>query len=215
MVSYVADCLDLQGLQEAIRCFLYDQVNPDAEIPGDCVDLRVCPPFQRNIWVFYSAVAMFYTPSDQSGIGGMRHEIICAMPSWQGGPPHYDCIYVAKGGMDTEGFHSLMVGRVHLFFSCVHEGCHYSCALVDWFVPVADEPDELMGMWVVAPEVDDNGRCIQSVISLNSEVWGAHLIGIYGREFIPVDLHFSESLDAFQAYYVNKYIDHHANMLVF
>ena len=26
---------------------------------------------------------------------------------------------------------------------------------------------------------------------------------------------FSESLDAFKAYYVNKYIDHHANMLVF
>ena len=42
-----------------------------------------------------------------------------------------------------------------------------------------------------------------------------HLIGIYGSESIPVDLHFSESLDAFKVYYVNKYIDHHANMLVF
>ena len=46
-------------------------------------------------------------------------------------------------------------------------------------------------------------------------VLGAHLIGVYGGEFIPADLHFSESLDAFKAYYVNKYIDNHANMLVF
>ena len=46
MVSYVADHLGLQGLQEAIRHFLYDQVNPDTEIPGDHVDLHVCPPFQ-------------------------------------------------------------------------------------------------------------------------------------------------------------------------
>ncbi|KIM63073.1 hypothetical protein SCLCIDRAFT_118222 [Scleroderma citrinum Foug A] len=145
----------------------------------------------------------------------MCHEIICATPSWQGGPPHYDCIYVANGGMDTEGFHSLMVERVHLFFSCVHAGEDYLCALVDWFIPVDDEPDEVMGMWIVALEVDNNGHHVQSVVSLDSMVWGAHLIGVYGSEFIPVNLHFSESLDVFQSYYVNKYIDHHANTLIF
>ncbi|KIM50469.1 hypothetical protein SCLCIDRAFT_94002, partial [Scleroderma citrinum Foug A] len=140
----------------------------------------------------------------------MHHEIIHATPSWQGGPPHYDCIYVAKGGMDMEGFRSLMVGRVHLFFSCVHAGEDYSCALVDWFIPVDDKPDEVTGMWIVAPEMDNNGHRVQSVVSLDSMVQGAHLIGVYGSEFIPVNLHFSESLDVFQSYYVNKYIDHHA-----
>ena len=70
-------------------------------------------------------------------------------------------------------------------------------------------------MWIVVPEVDDNGQCVQSIVSLDSVVWGAHLIGIYSGEFIPVELHFSESLIAFKAYYVNKYIDHHANMLMF
>ncbi|KIM59004.1 hypothetical protein SCLCIDRAFT_27590 [Scleroderma citrinum Foug A] len=170
MVLYVADCLGLQGLQEGIRCFLYDQVNPDAEIPGDHVDLCLCPPFQGRVWVFYSAVATFCTPSDQSGVGGMRHEIIRATLSWQGGPPRYDCIYVAKGAKG-----------------------------------VADEPDGLTGMWIVAPEVDDNGHRVQCVISLDSVVHGAHLIGVYGGDFIPVDLRFSDSLDAFKAYYVNKF----------
>ncbi|KIM64473.1 hypothetical protein SCLCIDRAFT_115077 [Scleroderma citrinum Foug A] len=145
----------------------------------------------------------------------MRREIIRAAPSWQGGPPHYDCIYVAKGGMETEGFRSLMVGRVRLFFSCVHARHDFSCVLVNWFMPVANKPDGLTGMWIMAPEVDDNGHHVQCVISLDLVVRGAHLIGVYGSDFIPVNLRFSDSLDAFKAYYVNKYIDHHANMLVF
>ena len=214
-VADVADRLGLQGLQEAIRHFLYDQLYPDAEIPGDRTDLCVCPLFQGKVRVFHSATATFCAPSDQSGVGGMRREIIHATPSWQGGPPHYDCVYVAKGGVETEGFRSLLVGRVCLFFSCVHAGHRYSCALLDWFIPIADEPNELTGMWIVVLEVDNNGRRVQSVVALDSVVQGAHLIGVYGREFIPVDLHFSESLDAFKAYYVNKYIDHQANMLVF
>jgi len=215
LVSHVVECLGLQGLQDMIQRFLYDQLNPDAEIPGDRADLRACPVFHRKVRVFHSATTTFCAPSNQSGVGGMRREIIRATPSWQGGHPRYDCIFVAKGGTDTEGFRSVMVGRVRLFFSCVHAGHCYSCALVDWFVPIAEEPDELTGMWVVAPEVDNDGRRVQSVISLDSVVRGAHLIGVYGNGLLPVDLHFSESLDAFKAYYVNKYIDHHANTLVF
>ena len=154
----------------ARRNFLYDQLNPDAEIPGDQADLRVCPVFHGKVQVFHSAAAMFCAPSDQLGIGGMCYEIIHATPSWQEGHPCYDCVFVAKGGMDTEGFRSLLVARVRLFFSCVHTGHLYLCTLVDWFVPIAEEPDKLTGMWIVAPEVDNNGCHIQSVISLDSVV---------------------------------------------
>ncbi|KIM62264.1 hypothetical protein SCLCIDRAFT_120036 [Scleroderma citrinum Foug A] len=183
LVLHVAERLGLRGLQDAIRCFLYDQLYPDAEIPGDCADLRVCPLFQSRIQVFHSATATFCAPSDQSGVGGMHCEMIRATPSWQGGPPRYDCVYVAKGGVETEGFCSLMVGRVHLFFSCMHTGVCYSCTLVDWFIPIADGPDELTGMWIVVPEVDNDGRRVQSVVSLDSMVRGAHL-----REFMAVNL---------------------------
>jgi len=165
--------------------------------------------------VFNSAKAMFFAPSDQSGIGGMRCEIIRATPSWQGGPGCYDCMYVAKGGVDTDGFWSLLVARVCLFFSCAYNGCDYSCALVDWFLPVAGEVCELTGMWIVAPEIDNQGRHVQSVISLDSIVQSAHLIAVYGNNVVPIDLHFSKTLDAFKTYYVNKYIDHHAHVLAF
>ncbi|KIM61542.1 hypothetical protein SCLCIDRAFT_25845 [Scleroderma citrinum Foug A] len=97
MVSYVADHLGLQGLQEAIRRFLYNQVNPDAEIPGDHVDLHVCPPFQGRVCIFYSAVATFCTPSDQLGVGALvLSSLVTAEPEpiaprsgdkCSGGPP--------------------------------------------------------------------------------------------------------------------------------
>ncbi|KIM69013.1 hypothetical protein SCLCIDRAFT_104226, partial [Scleroderma citrinum Foug A] len=130
------------------------------------------------------------------------------------GPGCYDCVYVAKGGVDA-GFQSLLVARVHLFFSCGYNGCDYSCTLVDWFLPVAGEVVELTGMWIVAPETDNQDRRVQSVISLGSIIWSAHLIPVYGNDLVPIDFHFSETLDAFKAYYVNKYIDHHAHTLVF
>jgi len=191
-VSHVADHLGLQGLQEAICRFLYDQVSPDAEIPGDCVDLHLCPRFDGKLRVFHSAAVTFCAPSDQLGVGGYVPRNNTCDTILARGPPHYDCVYVAKGGIDTEGFHSLMVGRVRLFFSCLHAGHTYSCMLVDWFIPVADEPDEVTGMWIVAPEVDNDGHHVQCVISLDLVVGGAHLIGVYGSEFIPVDLHFCQ-----------------------
>jgi hypothetical protein len=55
----------------------------------------------------------------------------------------------------------------------------------------------------------------RSVLHLDSFLRGAHLIPVYGDEALPVDFHYSYSLDAFQAFYVNKFIDHHANEIAF
>jgi len=49
LVSHVAECLSLQGLQDTIRHFLYNQLNPDAEIPGDRADLCACPVFHGKV----------------------------------------------------------------------------------------------------------------------------------------------------------------------
>jgi len=54
-----------------------------------------------------------------------------------------------------------------------------------------------------------------SIIHLDSMVCGAHLMGIAGTTRIPHHLMFDRSLDAFQGFYVNKYIDHHAHEYVF
>ena len=48
-------------------------------------------------------------------------------------------------------------------------------------------------------------------------VLGAHLMGIAGATHwqFPHHLTFDRSLDAFQAFYVNKFIDHHAHEYAF
>jgi len=45
MVSHVENGLGLPKLQEEIQRFLYDQLYPFADIPGDRVDLCICPDF--------------------------------------------------------------------------------------------------------------------------------------------------------------------------
>ncbi|KAI9459974.1 hypothetical protein HD554DRAFT_2323915 [Boletus coccyginus] len=179
-------------LIECIRHYLYDQHNPNAGISGDRVDLCHCPSFEGNIRVFNCASATYFAPSDHSGCGGMHH-------NWRGGSAHYDCVFVDNGGSDDESLSGLLVAHVLLFFSFRFQGCSHSYPLT--------------GMWIVVPEVNAAGCHVQAVISVKSILQGAHLIGVFGAAFLPVPFHFSSSLDAFNAYYVNRYIDHHSYAL--
>ena len=52
-------------------------------------------------------------------------------------------------------------------------------------------------------------------IHIDSIIRGAHLIGVYGEQFLPHDFSYVDSLRAFQAYYINKFIDYHANEISF
>jgi hypothetical protein len=144
----------------------------------------------------------------------MRQERIRSTPSWKKGPPRHDCMFLSKDPSIT-GFRGLHVVRALLFFSFKYRDILYPCALVQWFVPVSDEPDETNGMYVVEPELDSNGSRTMSIIHMDSVVRAAHLIPCYGNEFLPSDFHFTDSLDAFLAYYVNKYIDHSAHASIY
>jgi hypothetical protein len=197
-------------LIECIRRYLYDQVNPNAEIPGDRIDLHRCPSFESDIKVFNSASATYYAPSDHSGRGGMHRNLIRCTPRWRGGSARYDCVFVDNGGSNDDPLCGLLVARVLLFFSFRFQGRSHSCALVEWFLPSGYEPDPSTGMWIVVPEVNTTGHRVRAVISVKSILRGVHLIGVYGAAFLPVTFHFSDSLNAFNAYYVNRYIDHHS-----
>ncbi|KAG1737964.1 hypothetical protein EDB19DRAFT_1829259 [Suillus lakei] len=83
-----------------------------------------------------------------------------------------------------------------------HDGIMYPCALVQWFKRVADSPDEIMGMWVVELELLEDGA-------------RSHLIPIFGGDFVPTNLTYLQTLDAFCTYYVNNFIDHHAYEITF
>ena len=108
----------------------------------------------------------------------------------------------------------MVIGRVYLFFSFIFQDVHYPCALVHWFVPIHDRPDETTGMWVVCPEFDADSAKSMAVIHLDSIVHGALLVGVFGKGFLPKNFHFSDSIDMFQVFYVNKYADHHTNEFI-
>ena len=206
-----------RNLADLVRQFLYIQLNPD-DLGSEPV-LDDCPELWgvSSISVFHLARATFCAPSDLSGIGGMHTELIRSNPLWKKGSvsaPRRDCIYVANtlgDSEDTCGMQGLLVARVLLFFSFQADTILYPCALVHWYKTFGDGPDPDTGMWIVEPEYDENNFRSISVIHIDTILRAAHLLPIFdGDTLIDRSWHFTRTLDIFRAFYVNKYIDHHA-----
>jgi hypothetical protein len=198
---------------DILRHFLYDQLNPDSNLPSTSVNLDDCPHFRGSIYVYHSAIARFYAPSDLCGAGGMYRERIRANPNWRGGEYARHDTMLVETRADLGGMEGMAVCRALLFFSFTFRDSYYPCALVNWFLPGA-EPDEDTGLWVVQPEFEANGRRTVAIIHLDCVARGAHLLPVYGSSFIPHDFHFSDALDAFKAYFVNRHVDHHSHDFV-
>lgn len=213
-VHELAAALKIPSLPALIRFFLFDQLHPNSEQTGREVGLNRCPPFNGRVRIFPSAIAIYYAPSDPSGPRGMHRERIRSVRSWRGGRSRRDCVFVSHDE-SLPGFRGLHIARVHLFFSFSFGQISYSCALVTWFSPVADEPDSDTGMWIVAPDVVSNHTYPMDIISLDSIIRSAHLIGVAGEDYIPREVGPSESLDVFREFYVNKFADHHSHEMVF
>ncbi|KAJ6609901.1 hypothetical protein B0H10DRAFT_2438356 [Mycena sp. CBHHK59/15] len=195
---------------ELLRRFLYDQDNPHSEIPSADVPLTDCPYFNDRIAVYHSATARFYAPSDLCGAGGMYREQIRSSPNWHGSYARRDTVFVETDA-DLPGMQGMVIGRVFLFFSFTYHDTYYKCALVHWLSPHGNAPDDDTGLWVVTPESHGNGHKTMAIIHLDCIARGAHLLPVYGSSLLPEDFHFSYSLDVFRAFFVNRYIDHHAH----
>jgi hypothetical protein len=115
----------------------------------------------------------------------MRHERIRATKSWYHGPPHYDCVFL-EHDPDAAGFRGLHAARVQLFFRFIFRGVDYLCALIHWFSTRGDEPCPDTEMWRVTPDFQRDRTPHLAVVHLDSILRGAHLIGIAGKDFIPV-----------------------------
>ena len=101
-----------------------------------------------------------------------------------------------------------------VFFSLTHtDRQSFSCALVHWFDRIADEPDELTGMWMVAPSFIGESENL-AVIHVDTIIRGAHLLPIFGHQPVPPSVSFYNSLDVYRGFYVNGFADHHAFELV-
>ncbi|KAG8218125.1 hypothetical protein J3R82DRAFT_3657 [Butyriboletus roseoflavus] len=69
-------------------------------------------------------------------------------------------------------------------------------------------------MWMVCPSYLLNHLPNYAVIHLDSIYHAAHLIPVYGTNHIPWNIKPHHCYDTFHAFYVNKYIDHHAFEIV-
>ncbi|KAG1726100.1 hypothetical protein EDB19DRAFT_1945348 [Suillus lakei] len=205
--------LAIPHLYTLLRQFLFEQVNPDDQRAPSDIPLAQCPQFYGKIQLFNSASSMFYAPSDRSGIGGMHREHIRACPVWRNEAPRYNCVFVNTDA-GVEGMRGMEIARVMCFFSLTFEDTVYPCAVVHWFDKTSDGPDKDMGMWVVEPSFDTDSSPFVGIIHIDSIYRAAHLIPIYGAQVISHDLKHYDSYDAFQAFYVNKFADHHAFEIV-
>jgi hypothetical protein len=205
----LANHINQPGFPEALRRFLYDHIHSDSNISSADVDIEQCPNFTGRIYVYHSAIARFFAPSDLCGTGGMYRERIRSNPNWRGEYARYDTMFISTGS-EMDAMQGMTIGRALLFFSFIFRDEFFPCALVHWLVP-GNVPDDDTGMWVVQPEFAGNGRRTLSVIHLDSVARAAHLLPVYGSSFVPEDFDFSDSLDSFRAYFVNNCIDHHSH----
>ena len=174
--------LNIPHLPNLARCFLHEQlVQVDENIELDDVPLSDWPVLinTMKICVFPSTVAIYYAPSDLSGMRGMFHEHIQAVDSWRRDPPRHDCVFV-QHDPDKPGFHGLYVVQVCHFFSIRHNKTHFPCALVSWYSTISTTLCADTGMWKVEPDFDNPGNVAMLIIHLDSMVHGAHLMGIAG-----------------------------------
>ncbi|KDQ54013.1 hypothetical protein JAAARDRAFT_697367, partial [Jaapia argillacea MUCL 33604] len=211
-VEVVVDQLQQPDLPKLIQHFLYDQLYSDENLPSSDVPLADCPSFAGRVKIFHSARATFHAPNELSGLGGMHGEIIWSNPSWRNKYERYDTVLIDCDA-DQDRMQGMLVGRVMTFLSFTHEDISYPCALIEWFMPEGDSPNDVTGMWVVKPEVD-NGRQTIGLVHTDCIVRAIHLLPDFRDCRIPPDFHFSYSLDAFTAFYVNKYADYHSHSLI-
>ncbi|KAJ3513244.1 hypothetical protein NLJ89_g3056 [Agrocybe chaxingu] len=217
-IYLLARCIRQPDLPLLTRRFLFGVLYPKSRTPPAAIPIDQLPQITGKVYVFNSARAVYYAPSDISGLGGMHHKRIRSVRLWYSSHPRYDRVFIGNSDSpDALGFRGLLVARVFLFFSFKHDGVAYPCALVHWFSAIGDSPDDETGMWVVEPDLLNGWKRVLEVVHLDTVLRGAHLIGVAGSHFLPSNpkLDFSMSLDAFKSFYVNKYADHHSHEIAF
>ena len=205
------------NLPDLVWKYLFHQVHPGADADANAhqpsaVPHHINPSHAERVKVFHSARTIFCAPSNPSTAAGMFHETIRATPSWNRGEipgPRYDCVFISNGEDSENNMSGLLVARVLLFFSFMFGGEHHQCALIHWYSIFGDQPDPDNGMWVVTPDYF-GGAPNLSVIHIDSIFRAAHLLPIFDANPLPRTLKYTSTLDSFEGFYVNNYIDYHA-----
>ncbi|KAJ7200199.1 hypothetical protein GGX14DRAFT_400883 [Mycena pura] len=128
-----------------------------------------CTAHLAAAWVHFGGVL-------GSGDAQARVSAIPLVPAWT--HSYFFRVYV-EADADKSGFRGLLAVRVLLFLSFKHRDITHECAAVTGFSAIGDDP---------CPDTDS-----ESILR------GAHLIPVFGEDFLPRRSEYSNSLDSFRA----------------
>lgn len=97
---------------------------------------------------------------------------------------------------------SMEAARAVLFLSFTHKEKKYQCAVIEWFTTRPKRCPQT-GMWIVDRDYERDGSRSMELIHLDTVIRGAHLIPIYGENFVSIDLTSDVSLDKYDSFHVN------------
>jgi hypothetical protein len=203
----------MPDLHLKLRRLIHERRFPDEDV--DEVEDDALPHYEGRLSIYDSASAIFYAPSELAGPHGMHLEIIRSKSLWRGEYERRDTVLV-KAGDNNDILGGMYVARIVRFLSFTYDGVRQPCALVEWYLPLDAEPDEVTGMWRVRSHLQRRRRGEQiarrhmDLIRLEDIVRGCHLVPEYGERWID-HTHFSHSLLRYRTFFVNHYIDFHSH----
>ncbi|KAH9040822.1 hypothetical protein EDB84DRAFT_1587510 [Lactarius hengduanensis] len=192
-VTSIATYLKKPTFPTLVQRFLHYQLSSGSRFDADTSDsetlsVRGLPVSNKKVSLFHSASSIFLAPSDPCGIHGLRQEQIRSTWSWRGGP------------------------RVLLLFSLKHSGETFPAALVWWYTLSDDSGhrDEATGMWLVEREYNRDQKPHLAVIHIDTIFRAVHLLPYFSQEHVRKRFSYTDTLDSYANFYVNKYADHHS-----
>jgi hypothetical protein len=169
--------------------------------PLEGIDISNVP-----VRVFSTATALYHAPSDPSSHGLQRERMHCYCGSASRGSRR-DCVLVEVDPKESPG--GVQAARLKLIFSFEYGNEPFDCALVHWYNDISQDPDVDTGMRMVKPSWILEGVPDLDIIPLDAIIRPAHLEPVFGPQAVPRKLTFTDTLDRFQAFYINSFIDHH------
>ncbi|KAH8978815.1 hypothetical protein EDB92DRAFT_1937481 [Lactarius akahatsu] len=204
MVTSITTYIKQPTFPTLVQQFLYYQLLSSGSRPNaDTSDSKTL----RKVSLYTSASSIFFAPSNPCGIHGLRQEQIRSTWSWRGGLLWHDVVLVnmGDGGNKDLPMSGYAVAQVLLFFSLEHGGDKFPAALVWWYTLSNNSAhrDE-------ATEYNWHKQLLLGVVHIDTIFHTVHLLPYFGQE--PVQKHFSytDILDSFANFYVNKFADHHS-----
>ncbi|KAI6141188.1 hypothetical protein BKA82DRAFT_3986324, partial [Pisolithus tinctorius] len=125
----------------------------------------------------------------------------------------YDCTFV-NTNPGLKGMHGLDIMHILGFFSFISQSKRYPCTVVQWFDHVRDDPDLDTGMWIIHLALTANCHLAITVIHVDTIYRVAHLVPLYSTHPIPRTIKLHHSYDVFTTFYMNRFINHHAFLLL-